>query len=116
MIAIAVYVENLVQHGDILLQMKWRPKVRPLPFRGKTSQSVEIHSCAECGSTTHFTLTPAYKLENPSVDQIGVNMRLFDHEQLCDVEVQYPNGSEWSGKGPFEFRREPITLNPDSPW
>ena len=30
MIAIAVYVENLVQHGDILLQMKWRPMVRPL--------------------------------------------------------------------------------------
>ena len=84
--------------------------------KDKSIPIVEIHSCAECGSTTHFTLTPAYKLENPSVDQIGVNMRLFDHEQLCDVEVQYPNGSEWSGKGPFEFRREPITLNPDSPW
>ena len=55
-------------------------------------------------------------VEIHSCDQIGVNMRLFGHEQLRDVEVQYPNGSAWSGKGPFEFRREPTTLNPDSPW
>lgn len=77
---------------------------------------VEIHSCAVCGSTTHFTLTEAYRAEHSNLDQVGVNMRLFDAEQLDGVEVQYPNGRDWSGEGPFGFRREPKTLSPDNPW
>ena len=76
----------------------------------------EIHSCATCGSTTHFVLTAAYKSENPGIDQVGVNMRLFDREQLDGVEIQYPNGSAWSGQGAFEFRRAPMTLSRNTPW
>lgn len=84
--------------------------------KDKTVPIVEIHSCAVCGSTTHFNLTEVYKAKHPDVDQVGVNMRLFDADQLDGVEVQYPNGSAWSGKGAFGFRREPTTLSPDNPW
>jgi len=84
--------------------------------KDKAVPIVEIHSCAVCGSTTHFTLTDAYQAEHPDVDQVGVNMRLFDADQLDGVQVQYPNGSAWSGEGPFEFRREPMTLSSENPW
>ncbi|MEM9668050.1 MAG: aldehyde-activating protein [Pseudomonadota bacterium] len=84
--------------------------------RDKSIPIVEIHSCAICGSTTHFTLTDTYQTENPDVDQVGVNMRLFDPDQLDGVQIQYPNGSAWSGEGPFGFRREPVTLSSDTPW
>ncbi|MEL6413988.1 MAG: aldehyde-activating protein [Pseudomonadota bacterium] len=84
--------------------------------RDKAVPIVEIHSCAVCGSTTHFNLTESYKAEHPGVDQVGVNMRLFDAEQLDGVEIQYPNGSAWSGDGPFGFRRQPNTLSSDNPW
>lgn len=82
----------------------------------KSIPIVAIHSCTECGSTTHFSLTDTYKAENPNIDQIGVNMRLFDHHQLSGVEIQFPNGSAWSGEGPFGFRRESMTLSSDTPW
>jgi len=84
--------------------------------KDKKTPIVEIHSCAVCGSTTHFKLTEIYQAEHPDVDQVGVNMRLFDTEQLDGVEVQYPSGSEWSGEGPFGFRRKPETLSPNNPW
>ena len=84
--------------------------------KDKTDPIVEIHSCAVCGSTTHFTLTETYQAEHPGVDQVGVNMRLFDANQLDGVEIQYPNGSEWSGDGPFGFRRNPQTLSSKNPW
>ena len=61
---------------------------------------VKVHSCAVCGSTTHFNLTQEYQAEHPDLDQVGVNMRLFDAEQLDGVEVQYPSGSEWSCPAP----------------
>lgn len=82
----------------------------------KTVPIVEVHSCTVCGSTTHFTLTDAYRAENPGNEQIGVNMRLFDVDQLEGVEIRYPNGSAWSGSGAFGFRREPVTLSPETPW
>ncbi|NQY15737.1 MAG: hypothetical protein HRT81_18080 [Henriciella sp.] len=77
---------------------------------------MELHSCAVCGSTTHFNLTEDYQVEHPDVDQVGVNMRLFDAQQLDGVEIQYPSGSEWSGEGSFGFRRKPVTLSSGSPW
>lgn len=77
---------------------------------------VSIHSCSVCGSTTHFTITEAYKSEHPGIDQIGVNMRLFDLEQIEGIEVQYPNGSDWTGEGSFGFRKPAQILNPDNPW
>lgn len=82
----------------------------------KSLPIVEIHSCVVCGATTHFLITEAYREENPKVDQIGVNMRLFDIEQLIDVEIEYPNGKDWSGEGKFGFRRQSRTLKPGATW
>ncbi|GAB5412618.1 MAG: hypothetical protein Cons2KO_02210 [Congregibacter sp.] len=50
-----------------------------------------------CGATTHFDMSEAFKSINPSVDHVGVNMRLFDHSDLTGVEVRYPDGANWSG-------------------
>ena len=77
---------------------------------------VEIHSCAVCGSTTHSRLTDAYKAEHDGVDQVGVNMRLFDIEQLDGVEIRYPNGSGWAGEGPFDYRRPPLVVSSETTW
>lgn len=82
----------------------------------KSLPIVEIHSCAVCGSTTHFLLTDDYKTEHPDVDQVGVNMRLFDQKQLVGVEIRFPNGLDWSGEGSFGFRRNPVTLSSETPW
>ncbi|MEM9054724.1 MAG: aldehyde-activating protein [Pseudomonadota bacterium] len=82
----------------------------------KASPIVEIHSCGLCGSTTHFLLTEAYKARHPEIDQIGVNMRLFDPELLSGVEIHYPDGKAWSGKGPFKFRRSKMTISSETPW
>lgn len=84
--------------------------------KDKSIPIVDIHFCTVCGSTTHFTLTDAYQAEHPDVDQTGVNMRLFDLDQLDGVEIQYPSGSAWSGEGPFGFRRESMTLSAETPW
>ncbi|MEL7128497.1 MAG: aldehyde-activating protein [Pseudomonadota bacterium] len=77
---------------------------------------VEIHSCKVCSATTHFVLTDAYQAKFPDIDQVGVNMRLFDPEALVGVDVQYPNGKDWSGDGPFGFRRNAMTISDEHPW
>lgn len=77
---------------------------------------VAVHACLTCAATTHFEPTSAYKTKNPSVDLIGVNMRLFDPDALHGVEVRYPDGKDWSGHGPYEFRREAWTIGESAPW
>ncbi len=84
--------------------------------KDKFIPKVAIHFCVVCSSTTHFTLTDAYQAINPDIDQVGVNMRLFEPEQLDGVEIQYPHGSTWSGEGPFGFRREKVRYSSQSPW
>lgn len=88
----------------------------PFSRTDKLAPIVEIHSCPICSATTHFTLTDTYKSKHPNVDQVGVNMRLFDPEELAGIDVHYPNGKDWSGEGPFGFRREAMTISADSPW
>jgi len=82
----------------------------------KENPVVAIHSCRECGATTHFTASESYARQNPSVDQIGVNMKLFDPDELQDIEVRFPDGKSWSGNGPFGYRREPMTISSTLPW
>lgn len=91
---------------------------KTIPFErcDKPNPVVEIHSCYTCATTTHFVLTKNYKTKNPSVDQVGVNMRLFDPEHLQGVEIHYPNGKDWSGEGPFRFRREIMQITQNDPW
>lgn len=84
--------------------------------RDKKTPGVEIHSCKVCATTTHWVLTPSFKEQNPSADLVGVNMRLFDPDDLQGVEVRFPNGKDWAGEGPFEYRRAALTISEDTPW
>ncbi len=84
--------------------------------RDRTSPAVEVHSCASCATTTQFVLTEAFKERNGSPDLIGVNMRLFDPDELKGVEVRFPNGKDWSGEGPYGFRRAAMTISDTEPW
>lgn len=91
-------------------------KTVPFVRRDKDAPGVEIHSCETCAATTHFALTKSFKEQNPTADQAGVNMRLFDPADLTGVEVRYPNGRDWTGEGPFGYRREALTISEQSPW
>lgn len=82
----------------------------------KKTPAVEIHSCDACATTTHWVLSKAFKEQNSSADQMGVNMRLFDPDELQGVEVRFPNGKAWSGAGPFNYRRPPMTISERLPW
>ena len=79
----------------------------------RSSPVVQIHFCSSCGSTTHWSLTETYLEKSGHVDRMGVNMRLFDSDQLTGVEVRFPDGKAWSGEGEYEYRRETIVLGTD---
>ena len=82
----------------------------------KKDPTAAIHSCPGCGATTHFTASESYARQHPEADQIGVNMKLFDPDQLTGVEVRYPDGKNWAGTGPFGYRRDSITVSQDLRW
>lgn len=82
----------------------------------KQNAAAELHSCPTCGTTTHWELSEACKDQNPSVDLMGVNMRVFDPIELKGVEIRFPDGKEWSGEGPFGYRREAMTITDNAPW
>ena len=69
------------------------------------SPAAEIRFCANCGSTTHFILTASAASKFGNV-QVGVNVRLADEKDLAGIEVRYPDGRAWSGKGGFGYVRE----------
>lgn len=77
---------------------------------------VAIHSCSICAVTTHWVLTEAFKKQNPGADQVGVNMKLFDPDDLKGVEVRFPDGKAWAGEGPFTYRRAAMTISDALPW
>jgi hypothetical protein len=82
----------------------------------KSPPGVEVHSCASCGSTTHFVLTEAFKKQNETADLIGVNMRIFEGEDLSGIEVRFPDGKNWTGEGAFGYRREAMTISETVHW
>lgn len=84
--------------------------------RDKPAAGVEVHSCSTCGATTHWVLTQTFQEQNKSVDQMGVNMRLFDPDELMGVEVRFPNGKDWPGEGPFGYRRPAMTISDSMRW
>lgn len=71
----------------------------------KEDPAAEVHFCARCGSTTHFTLT-AGAVSRFGNRLMGVNMRLADEADLAGIELRYPDGRAWSGEGPFGYVRE----------
>lgn len=88
----------------------------PFARRDKAVPGVEVHSCASCATTTHFALTALFKERNRSADLVGVNMRLFDPDELIGVEVRFPNGKDWPGEGPYGYRRTAMTISDTAPW
>ncbi len=80
----------------------------------KDEPNAEIHFCATCGSTTHFTLTPAAAAKFGNT-LMGVNMRLADESDLAGIELRYPDGQAWSGAGEFAYVREATTLGRRAP-
>ena len=82
----------------------------------KTLAAVEVHACSACASTTHWVRTDAFKREHGTDDMVGVNMRLFDPDELSGIEVQFPDGKNWDGNGAFGFRRDAIAIGEDTRW
>jgi hypothetical protein len=82
----------------------------------KSSPAVDIHSCTSCGTTTHWTRTDAFIAQYQTNDMVGVNMRLFDPEDLTGVEVRYPDGKAWTGGDSFGYRRAALTISETTRW
>ncbi len=82
----------------------------------KAVPTVEIHSCRQCGTTTHFRPTSSFRQTDDSTSTLGVNMKLFDPDALTGVEVRYPDGKQWNGQGPFGYRRAALEISTASPW
>ncbi len=68
----------------------------------KEDPAAEVHFCASCDSTTQFILTASAVLKFGNV-QMGVNMRLADEKALAGIELRFPDGRGWSGKGGFGY-------------
>ena len=68
----------------------------------KEDPAAEIRFCAHCGSTTHFILT-ASAISKFGDTQIGVNVRLADEKDLAGIELRYPDGRAWPGRGAFGY-------------
>jgi len=75
----------------------------------KDDAGAEIHFCAMCGSTTHFTLAQ-WVVEKFGNSLMGVNMRLADEADLAGMELRFPDGRAWSGEGDFGYVREPVVI------
>jgi hypothetical protein len=45
---------------------------------------------------------------------MGVNMRLADEKDLVGIELRYPDGRAWSGKGGFGYVQEARIIGPIS--
>ena len=71
----------------------------------KDDPAAEIQFCANCGSTTHFTLTLS-AISRFGNRQLGVNTRLADEKDFAGIELCYPDGQAWSGKGGFSYVQE----------
>jgi hypothetical protein len=65
-----------------------------------------FHFCPACGSTTHWS-----RLEGSRSQQTGINMRLFEPDELYGIEVRFSNGLRQAPGGPLPpARHEPITI------
>lgn len=77
----------------------------------KKNAVTQLQSCARCGTTTHWTFLKSFREQNEAMDLMGVNMRIFNPDDLHGVEVRFPDGNNWSGEGPFEYRHKAMTIS-----
>lgn len=82
----------------------------------KNPPGVQVHACKSCGTATHFVLTEAFLKQNETADLTGVNMRIFEPDDLKGVEVRFPDGRNWAGEGAFGYRRDSIVISETSHW
>lgn len=75
----------------------------------KVTAFAEVHSCQNCGATTHFVLTEDAVAQHGNT-MLGINMWLADPENLAGIELRYPDGLGWSGQGEFGYVRESSVL------
>lgn len=75
----------------------------------KDEPNAQIHFCAKCGSTTHFTLTE-HAISQYGNTLLGVNMWLAEAGALAGIELRFPDGRAWSGEGNFGYVREAMTI------
>jgi len=71
----------------------------------KVDSAAEVHFCGNCGSTTHFTLTPG-AIAKFGNSLLAVNMGLANEQDLAGIELRYPDGKAWSGEGELQYVRE----------
>ena len=71
----------------------------------KEDPGAEVHFCATCGATTHFTLTES-AVARFGNSLLGVNLRLVGEGELAGLELRYPDGRAWAGEGAFTYVRE----------
>lgn len=84
--------------------------------KDKDNPAAEVQSCKSCSATTHFTMAKSFTDQHGPIDMMGVNMRLFDTDSLHGVEVRFPDGKNWTGAGPFEYRRNSMTIGNPEAW
>ena len=70
----------------------------------KPSPNCSLNFCPTCGATTHFETTPE-AVARIGRAMVGVNLALADEGELAGIELQFPDGRNWSGEGPFAFIR-----------
>lgn len=58
--------------------------------------------CPTCGTVIRWLPLPSYDSE-----RTGVNMRLFDPEQIAGTECRFPDGIDWTDEAPAE-RHPPL--------
>ncbi len=97
-------------------QVQVSGKTQAFKRTDKVTPAVVVHACEVCSTTTHFTLSEAFLAQNPTADQVGVNMRLFNPALLEGVEVRFPDGMSWDGASEFGYRREPKTISKTWRW
>ncbi|WP_422345848.1 GFA family protein [Parasphingorhabdus sp.] len=80
--------------------------------KDKPAAVVEVHACKVCASTTHSLFTEEYQKSSGITDRMGINMRLFNRDDLVGVEMRFPDGKSWPGEGEFVYRKQPIIIEP----
>lgn len=58
--------------------------------------------CPDCGAVVRWVPLPSYDSR-----RVGVNMRLFDPDELKGIECRFPDGIDWVGERP-EPRHPPL--------
>lgn len=77
----------------------------------RASPNSNLHFCPTCGCATHWSATAGLiERMGGEVDLMGVNMRLFAPAQLSGLKLVFPDGRGWSGEGPWDYVRDPMTM------